>query len=401
MLNRTRTLFNDEPFRNIRKLNLEKAKTEIQNEDPDRITGVEKEEYIDYIVSEYSIDSVRVATDEAQIDVEDFSRDEDPTLLIPVSGNTDILDYQPKSRTIGYSVKGKVEDGELQIEISGRGGRRGWDEESLNTEIRRATEYIDDKVDSLKSEIEKYHQDLERQVEQEFEKRLNEVQEQREMLGSLNVPLRKNESTPDTFSINGPEKRESISLSPPEPSGPSASDPAPTVAESTYEDVLEVINDVGIGFERSPRLFRDLEEEDLRDFILFALERNFEDGSATGETFNKEGKSDILLRADDGTNVFISECAIWNGEEYFTGKIDQLNRYLTWRDTKAAVLMFVNNQQMEPVRDQIEHGVENHEQFLEKVKQPGESWWQYRFHMENDADREFNLAVMAFHIPPE
>ena len=114
-----------------------------------------------------------------------------------------------------------------------------------------------------------------------------------------------------------------------------------------------------------------------------------------------DGKSDILLRAEDGTNVFIAECAIWGGEKYFTGKIDQLNRYLTWRDTKAAVIMFVRTQQMEPVRGQIEHGVKNHNQFVKKVDQPDESWWQYRFHFKGDPDRELDLAVLAFHIPAD
>ena len=179
------------------------------------------------------------------------------------------------------------------------------------------------------------------------------------------------------------------------------SDSAPTVPEFTYQDILEKIHTVGIGYERSPRLFRDLEEEELRDHILIGLENNFKSGTATGETFNKDGKSDILLRADDGTNIFIAECAMWGGEKYFSGKIDQLNRYLTWRDTKAAVIMFVQNQQMEPVCEQIERGVEKHDQFVEMVDQPEESWWQYRFHFEDDPYREFDLAVLAFHIPPK
>lgn len=179
------------------------------------------------------------------------------------------------------------------------------------------------------------------------------------------------------------------------------SDSAPTWREFTYQDILRVINDAGTGFEHSSKWFRDKEEEELRGIILTVLRSNFKSGTATGETFNKDGKSDILLRTDDGTNLFIAECAIWGGEKYFTGKIDQLNRYLTWRDTKAAVIMFVQNQKMVPVCEQIEHGVENHDQFVEKVDQPSESWWQYRFHFENDPDRELNLAVLAFHLPPE
>lgn len=123
-------------------------------------------------------------------------------------------------------------------------------------------------------------------------------------------------------------------------------------------------------------------------------------GTATGETFNKEGKSDILLRAKDGTNVFVAECTVWKGEQYYSKKIDQLFRYLTWRDSKTAVILFVQNQQMEPVREQIESGAESHDEFAEVIEQPDESWWQYRFCFLNDRNRELNLAVLAYHIPP-
>jgi hypothetical protein len=62
-------------------------------------------------------------------------------------------------------------------------------------------------------------------------------------------------------------------------------------------------------------------------------------GQATGETFNFQGKTDILIRVDE-KNVFIAECKFWKGEKVFIGTIDQLLSYLSWRDTKAAVIVF-------------------------------------------------------------
>lgn len=126
---------------------------------------------------------------------------------------------------------------------------------------------------------------------------------------------------------------------------------------------------------------------------------NFEAGTATGETFNKEGRTDILLRAKDGTNVFVAECAVWNGKEKFKDKVDQLFGYLTWRDSKAAVVLFVDRQEMEPVREQIEEGAEEHEAMDELVDRPDESWWQYQTHFPDNPEREADLAVQAFHIP--
>jgi len=88
-----------------------------------------------------------------------------------------------------------------------------------------------------------------------------------------------------------------------------------------------------------PSTYSNKGEEDLRDHILLVLEPRFQ-GSATGETFNKTGKTDILLRFE-GKNVFIAECKFWNGIKLFFETISQLLAYLTWRDSKAAVIIFV------------------------------------------------------------
>jgi hypothetical protein len=42
-----------------------------------------------------------------------------------------------------------------------------------------------------------------------------------------------------------------------------------------------------------------------------------------GETFNFEGKTDILIRVE-ALNVFIAECKLWKGEKQFLATIDQL-----------------------------------------------------------------------------
>jgi hypothetical protein len=58
---------------------------------------------------------------------------------------------------------------------------------------------------------------------------------------------------------------------------------------------------------------------------------------ATGETFNFQGKTDILIRVE-AKNVYIAECKFWKGEKTLLATLDQLLSYLSWRDTKAALL---------------------------------------------------------------
>ena len=86
--------------------------------------------------------------------------------------------------------------------------------------------------------------------------------------------------------------------------------------------------------ERSPKAFRDMDEESLRWQFLVPLNSHYE-GMATGETFNYTGKTDILIRYE-GKNVFIAECKIWRGAEAFVETIDQLLGY-TSRNLSASL----------------------------------------------------------------
>ena len=114
-----------------------------------------------------------------------------------------------------------------------------------------------------------------------------------------------------------------------------------------YEYILSVLSNMVIVMERSPRAFRDMSEEDLRTHFLVPLNGHYE-GQATGETFNYEGKTDILIRVD-GRNIFIAECKFWTGPKGLTKALDQLLGYTSWRDTKAALLIFNRGRNMSTV----------------------------------------------------
>ena len=156
----------------------------------------------------------------------------------------------------------------------------------------------------------------------------------------MGVPIKKSGGVSSTFSVPTPATRKQISVEKPVVSE-SGFSPEPSLNMNAYNQILQLIHDVGKQFERLPSLYSGKEEEHLRDHFLMMLEPNFE-GSATGETFNKTGKTDILLR-HEGSNVFIAECKFWKGKKVFLDTISQLLGYLTWRDSKASVIMFVPN----------------------------------------------------------
>lgn len=169
----------------------------------------------------------------------------------------------------------------------------------------------------------------------------------------------------------------------------------PTIADAIYKDILTTLAAIGRQIERTPAAYEGKGEEALRDLFLLPLEANFE-GAATGETFNKSGKTDLLLR-HDGHNLFVAECKFWGGAETLRRAIDQLLGYLTFRDSKAALLIFVRNKGISDVLGQIEQVLREHPQFISVDAQVGESEWRATFSLPGDAGLRVQMAVLLFH----
>lgn len=149
--------------------------------------------------------------------------------------------------------------------------------------------------------------------------------------------------------------------------------------------------------ERSPRTFAKMNEKALRDQILIQLNGHYE-GQATGETFNSTGKTDILIRSDR-KNLFIAECKFWGGPKELLNTLDQLLGYVSWRDTKTAVIVFNRNQDHTAVLQKIAETVPQHPCFKRDLGKQGETHFRYVFHQPGDKNREVIVTVFAFDIP--
>jgi hypothetical protein len=86
----------------------------------------------------------------------------------------------------------------------------------------------------------------------------------------------------------------------------------------------------------------------------------------------------VLIRVD-GKNVFIAECKFWKGEKSFLETIDQLLKYLSWRDTKAAVIVFNTNANFSDVLAKILGIVPKHPNCKRELGKPDESAFRYVF----------------------
>ncbi|WP_444935243.1 hypothetical protein ACJJIW_11735 [Microbulbifer sp. JMSA004] len=381
----------------------------IESENDDYILNVNEDDYIAHKVSEATVENLEIHVDdiyayssEQMIPAEYFpsgfhvysgkSYKKDVIKFhIPISGNIQLLYLMPSSRIL-WSMDIEVNRDEFCFEIINfRDDAEGIVREK-DSNIRR----IMQQYQNVRAEVERANVGLEQHIRSAFNYRKQRIQKSSGVLASLGVPIKKADAPPETFSVPVPQKRKRAILSKPKVKDVGFT-PEPCLDQSTYDEILKLIHDVGKEFERLPSLYADKEEEHLRDHFLMMLEPNFE-GSATGETFNKTGKTDILLR-HDGSNVFIGECKFWKGEKSFLATISQLLGYLTWRDSKAAVIMFVPNKDFSSAVYTAKEAASKHENFIKYSNERDETWINYEFHLDDDRNRVVKLAVMLYHTP--
>jgi hypothetical protein len=257
------------------------------------------------------------------------------------------------------------------------------------------TNLIRTQYNYLSAQVERFNDSLAAQVKSALDSRRAEVMKQQKFISSLGVPIKRSENVPKTFAV--PATRKPIQL--PRPSASSQPyAPEPTLDEAIYNDILQVIHDTGAMFERLPSTYADKDEESLRDHLIMNLEPRFELASTTGETFNRSGKTDILMRYDK-RNIFVAECKFWSGRKNHFETIGQLLSYLTWRDSKAAVVYFVPTKEMIAPLKAIQESTPEHPAFIAAKGQRNESWFDFDFHLPGDRNRIVHVAVLCFHLP--
>lgn len=175
----------------------------------------------------------------------------------------------------------------------------------------------------------------------------------------------------------------------------------PLLKDNIYSNILDIIDSIYKGFEQLPNNYKGKDEEALRDSVLPMLNATYAMSSmvATGETFNKNGKTDICIKYTDNTNVFIAECKIWRGEKLFEESIYQLfDRYVTWHDTKVALIIFVKQDNFTEIIAKAKEAIKKHPYFLRTINAENSTRGSYIFRHAEDKQRQIKLELMLYHF---
>lgn len=171
------------------------------------------------------------------------------------------------------------------------------------------------------------------------------------------------------------------------------------INDDVYKEILKHIYRLCKEYERHESIYKGKHEEDLRDLLVPSLNSVFIGTNSAAETFNRKGKTDIITKAPDNSNVFIAECKIWHGEKLFLEAINQLLDYVTWRDTRTALILFVKNSGVIDVIEKAKSTITQHACYAGYKDQTGESSFSYIFHTKDDSQSHIALELMIFHFP--
>jgi hypothetical protein len=313
------------------------------------------------------------------------------TVTYTFSGSPILFKLHPSSWTIlsnDIYVNEKDNSVSFVFELTKR------DAEEYNRGKKEAYNTSFTNVDNANKDAIAWNNEVAALVSNLFHYQKTKFQEENNFFAAINVKI-----NPNTASVfTAPTIQKKI-IPQPKVSANKEFSTEPMMSQEMYNDVLKVIYDSGKNMEKKPSLYRGKDEEGLRDQFLFVLETRYDGTTATGETFNRGGKTDIMLKyANDGSNLFVAECKFWHGGSEFLKAISQLfDRYLTWRDSKTALLLFVTNKDFTNVIDILKTEVKTHEYFVKEKGSRGETSFSYTFHLPQDKNKYVQFEIVAFH----
>lgn len=386
------------------------AKKEVEGFDTNYLLNASEEDLVKHLVGKYSLDAPVLNSDkkyiynQPEVDI-DVSRDShravfdrsEPsfvkglsvTIAVPFTGDLTFFGYKPGTFTFN-PPRGEIVGNEVHLTYQ----QVEHNAEELSKEIDRKVRDIGKYLGWVKRDIEGFNSSLEPFIHELIKHRKAKRLKDLDLVSKLGIPLKKRENVPKTYSVSEIRKKPRIAR-PVAIEKPFA--PEPVLETEEYENILNIMHNMALVLERSPSAFEGMKEEDLRQHFLVQLNAQYE-GMATAETFNFQGKTDILIRYE-GKNVFMAECKFWKGEKAFLSTIDQLLKYTTWRDIKTAILLFNRGKNFSAVLEKIPQVVKSHGCYKRDIERKEETEFRYVLYQPDDPNRELILTVIAFNVP--
>ncbi len=368
------------------------------------------QEFVDHVVAKLKVEplvlhenAATMSQNETRVDVSgDFRRVFMPghsgpfhipgtcvDIDIPFTGEEWIFRYRTNTWSSVFP-QAEVRPGHLRLSIS---RPHDVDSAEFKSIYERELSLIRKYVGYSHNQVVTYNENLTNLVQQSVNLRRDRIGRHDNIAALLDIPLATQLGAPSIEPVK-------VEIRPPPalPKVPkSGLAPEPGITDETYEHILKFIRHQGRTFEQTPRTFAVHGEEDLRNIILAQLNGHFL-GDAAGEAFRGNGKTDICIEQENRA-AFVGECKLWTGAAGLTAAMDQLLGYLTWRDSKAALIMFnVKNKNFTNILRVLPTALHAHPLFLRELACSEAGEWRVQMRSAENEGRRVTVQAFVFNL---
>lgn len=398
-------------------------KNEIERLSNDQICNTDLDELVDYYFDKHQIEPITIFKDniiEKMIETKiktynPFYRNNDFEEQyfyadgyriiheIPFEGDTNLLYLRPNTYTLHRHPVNNVinsteeKHGEIifSLEFSKNELENNKDNikafvlNKFNTELR--TYY--GTIATINSEVVVYNNNLRNTIMSYLQTRLKKASDYISLSEKLDIPLVQNPNAPNIKPILLKKVKKNKAMSFPIQR---QKETEYEISDADYNNIKSVIDLACVSMEKSARTFYKLQEEELRDVILSNLNTHYQ-GTATGETFNKRGKTDIYIPFDNKFG-YIGECKIWHGIKKFNEAIEQLFSYMTWRDTKTSLIIFNKDaKDFKKILETVNEDLISNKLCENSVKTK-DNEWQCVFKKYEDSEERIKMNIVIYDL---
>jgi len=386
------------------RLVIEKIRGEVKDQSDGYLLSVNIDEYVKYLFEKYSlqkitfdksqensIEKVRKTCEVGNYGERITTEGLWARVRLPVIDNDkikEILKLMPSTFTFN-PPKMEYSNGFMIVDIV-------IEEPTNNIDVENTIKKVYQEVEWRNVDIEKQNEELKKEIRNIIDLRIAKIKDEDAILEQItkkvSVPLRlKNSSSLlPAHPLKVKQKIQPIM-------SPKSIQPVELQLEpDKFNAIIDLIDNCCMSFERTPMTFSKMEEEDLRNVILSTLNSIFE-GNVVGEAFSKLGKTDIYLKVVKG-GIFIAECKYWRGPNTVNETVDQILRYLTWRNSYGVIILFSRNKGFSTVIDSLSGMITKVPNYVKGFGKVNDRYFKAQYKLPEDDRKLIEIHFMIYNL---
>lgn len=266
----------------------------------------------------------------------------------PFTGEEDLFKYRASTFALGPYPNISISQGfvSLRYEYSLKEMQGERAKDSALEKLEHDIKDIRDGISYANKDVESYNASLQKQALHFLEEKKRKVESFFSVANMFEVPAKKSAYA----ETHVPLQRKIVPIA-----HEYKKEDIYSISDANYADILATIKHMGSTYERTPKSYAAMKEEDLRNTLLAALNGTYL-GGAVGEAFRNNGKTDICIE-EKNRAAFVAECKMWTGQKAIADALKQLDSYLTWRDCKTALIYFVRKKDFLAILQTVEEAL--------------------------------------------